>query len=530
MSDERQELAELEELDRLEKKAAGPAAPEDSFTEQAAKKFLDIGGTVGKAALQGAANVGEKIDRYTGAPIRSAVGALQEGQGLGGAASAYGKQFGAPSAQAPTGEQLMQKAGVSDKSFSVPLIKNPWGQTEQEKYIQTSPAELTGTAAQIALDPTTYIAPEALVGGASKAAEASSGVAPKVAEYLAKQAELRSAKAMTGQNVGAIRRMAKVTGRGAMDVERAEQNLRNVGRAGLESNEAGSPIVGWASKSSEMAPAAAGKAEFYGKKIGEVGAAVDATHPEGAVDFKSIADKITDYAATIPETETGKRIQNRLLEEAANFEKKGKTTFADAQAYKNQFQYKPQDQDALISNQDVTNKVRSIITKEMDNTAETVAKNPSAPAEVGKYGEYKQGYGAMKNAAEATSEQAKRELARGFISPSSTGTGLAAAMIYGGTHGGAGMGTVLAGATAAAANKLARERGSAFAARSMDALSKIAASTPDVLGRYKDMLEAAAKRTPEALMVTHHVLMNNDPKYRQIIEGASNGNSTNPTP
>lgn len=57
---------------------------------------------------QGAARL---ADSYTGAPVRAAIGAMGRGAS---ASEAYGNQFGENPEHAPTGEQLMEQAGVEN--------------------------------------------------------------------------------------------------------------------------------------------------------------------------------------------------------------------------------------------------------------------------------------------------------------------------------------------------------------------------------------------------------------------------------
>lgn len=75
-------------------------APEKSFKDK---------------ALDAAVYVGEKIDQYTGAPTRSAVNALVEGENP---LTAFKNQFGENPNLAPTGKQIAQKVGVPDTSLS----------------------------------------------------------------------------------------------------------------------------------------------------------------------------------------------------------------------------------------------------------------------------------------------------------------------------------------------------------------------------------------------------------------------------
>jgi hypothetical protein len=93
-------------------------------------------------------------------------------------------------------------------------------------------------------------------------------------------------------------------------------------------------------------------------------------------------------------------------------------------------------------------------------------------------------------------------------------TGLAAAVAGGGPS----ISSMLVAAVAGGANKIARERGSAFAARAAGSIADMVDSAPDKFSKWLPTLQQAAKRGAEGLSVSHHLLMNNDPEYRRMVE------------
>jgi hypothetical protein len=172
MSDE-----DLEKLrtNAIAKKTETVRAEEDS----------GILGTVAKAA--------RTYDSYTGAPVRAAIGAVQEGQGLMGAVRRAQETFGADTEQdtgsvkrAPTGKEIAERAGLSkDRTlFSLPLIGD------------VSPAGLAGLAVDVAADPTNLIPVGAVVRGAGAAVKGAGSVALKGAEKVV--APLRELAAVKG--------------------------------------------------------------------------------------------------------------------------------------------------------------------------------------------------------------------------------------------------------------------------------------------------------------------------------------------
>jgi hypothetical protein len=125
----------------------------------------------GRSALESAIEVGEFVDRYTGAPTRAAISKLQEGE-IVGSLEAFGEQFGEPSAKAPTGKEIAVKAGLSPKeTIDFPVLG------------KVSPAGIAGLGIDIAADPTNIIplgAAAKLTGRAGKkAGELALGLAKK---------------------------------------------------------------------------------------------------------------------------------------------------------------------------------------------------------------------------------------------------------------------------------------------------------------------------------------------------------------
>lgn len=83
------------------------------------------------------------VESVTGAPTRAAFHAAQKGQPV---AEAFGEQFGADPAFAPTGKQIATTAGVSDEpAFKLPVIG------------EVSPAGAAGLGLEMVLDPSVFI-------------------------------------------------------------------------------------------------------------------------------------------------------------------------------------------------------------------------------------------------------------------------------------------------------------------------------------------------------------------------------------
>lgn len=74
------------------------------------------------------------------------------------------------------------------------------------------------------------------------------------------------------------------------------------------------------------------------------------------------------------------------------------------------------------------------------------------------------------------------------------------------------------GTLAAAANKQFRERGSAFAARSLKTAATQLFNAPGRLQKYTPYLQQAAKGGMGSLSAAHRFLLNNDPGYGDLLE------------
>lgn len=111
---------------------------------------------------------GRFIDKFTGAPTRAAIGAIQEG---GNPFQAFGKQFGAEPELAPTGKEIAAKAGLStEESITIPGLRLPSlskGGMNFEK-VNVSPAGVAGLGIDVAADPTNLIPMGTILKGTAK--------------------------------------------------------------------------------------------------------------------------------------------------------------------------------------------------------------------------------------------------------------------------------------------------------------------------------------------------------------------------
>jgi hypothetical protein len=175
--------------------------------------------SLGDRALETVVEVGRFIDKYTGAPARSALSAAIDDQNP---ISAYVTQFGEDPEKAPTGKDIAKKVGVSDKPmFSLPVIGD------------VSPAGAVGFGVDVLADPTTVIPVGAIaktVGktGYTVAKEGAKATARGVIAGSAKAAELAGAvaKPIIGEKIVATTgKMTKGVAEGMQTTGRALSKL-----------------------------------------------------------------------------------------------------------------------------------------------------------------------------------------------------------------------------------------------------------------------------------------------------------------
>jgi hypothetical protein len=496
----------------------------DAYIEKSAKAATPqrLEKSSSRPILETLGNAFRTVDSYTGAPLRAGMQAFQRGESLSDVGKAAKSQFGENPDLAPTGEDILANAGVPrdftiqlpnggvPREFQTPDLKNV------KKEVSINPAAIGGFALESVTDPINYIPVGPLAKGAVKATEkAAEVVASPLANSFRKFAEQRAVKATTGESISALRKLTKTTLQDAGDIEKAERAISRVGSDVLDEGS-----IKALSTVEDIAPRLSESRKKYGAMIGEVGAQVDKINPK-SVDAKKIADKITDFANSIPGTSAGKRLQEKLIDEAANFETLGKMSFEDAQKFKNQFKFKPQDADALISNQDATNSIKRIISKEMDDAVEKVGGKELAE----KYATAKSKYDAFKSSSSAATDRVQKNLSNRFISPSDYGVGIGTGFLSSvGSEGSeeSKIKNIAIGALGAMGHKFLRTRGSSLSAVTANSISNTLKKSPDFVKKYGEVIAGAASKGPVVLNSTHRYLMQNNPDYKKEIEKNTN--------
>jgi hypothetical protein len=193
--------------------APGTAAPQGSGAPVRAKtteeklafiKTRAADPSVGPTGLLDAlAQVAKTVDSYTTAPVRAAIGAMQDGKNP---FPAYGHQFGEDPDNGPSGKQLAQKAGVSDR----PLIDA----SDDEIRFASGMSPIAGLAAKAMKN----ISRSGAAGFGIDVAADPTNLLPLVPFAKAGKG-LKAVVGVTGEAAGVV---GKAAGRGAMAVPGAQ--------------------------------------------------------------------------------------------------------------------------------------------------------------------------------------------------------------------------------------------------------------------------------------------------------------------
>jgi hypothetical protein len=320
----------------------------------------------------------------------------------------------------------------------------------------------------------------AIPGAAGLVSKGARKVAPEgVSNLLRQKARERATKAATGNQAKyaePLRRKGKIEERGKVLIDEGIMD--------------GSPAA------FEISERAAQRGKEVGKEIESILSKVDEIEP-GAVNSRTIADKILDYAAG-KEAPKNKAFVNKLMEEAGDFEAMGDIPMAEAQRLKRQYKWDDRDPAVQALGPEATNKVNRIISDALEESVERVEKKGGDDIKglLDQYKSAKNRYGHLAGAAESSEKLASRQDKNRTFSLSDylPGLGIAGTTGYGSQDTATGLGV---GAGAAMVNRALRRRGSAAAAkgfdRSADAVETLSKKTKlpqDILDQGRSSLAA----------------------------------------
>jgi hypothetical protein len=467
------------------------------WTEPAQRVRGVLGGLV-----EGVGAASEFVDKYTYAPIRAAIGANQR---MKDPVEAFAAQFGESPEYAPAAKDIAGMAGFSKE----PTIPTGLRKMNGDQF-KLSPAGLAGGVGGTLADPLTY------AGGIFEAAPAMvSRFAPKLGAALETRAASQAVKAATGGDVGSLRSALKTKRFGSKDPAVLAAREKRIGLDMLETDEAGGPVIKFGSRAEDIAPRLADKSEFYGTAIGKYDDAIDDAIPTGAFNSAGLADDLLAMAADVTPIGGGSAAQERLLQIAQDFQDHGPLTLGRArQLKKDMFPFNPASTDPAISNRSLNNSINQMIEHHIEATIDDWIGNADFPP----YGLAKSKYSSYTPMAQASTEK----VIKGKVNRSMSPTDYMATIGGGATMGAATQDPIVglvSAVAAGAANHVLRGRGNAAMAKSLHMLSKAATAGGKLAGsRFMQRLGQAAMRGNQALLGTHHLLMNNDDEYRDIIE------------
>lgn len=156
----------------------------------------------GQEVLEVAAEVGEFVDRFTGAPTRAAIGSLQDDiTRPDKAVGAFITQFGDDPRKAPTGKEIAAKTGLStDEYIEIPLLSRLVG--------DVSPAGVAGFAIDVVADPLSLL-PSGAISKGAKTVTRMTGKTIKGAGRYAIKGTVAAAKKAVPETVEQIARATK---------------------------------------------------------------------------------------------------------------------------------------------------------------------------------------------------------------------------------------------------------------------------------------------------------------------------------
>jgi len=323
--------------------------------------------------------------------------------------------------------------------------------------------------------------------GADRLGAALGGVAKSASGWLDDVAANRAFKAATG-NQGKVYQDAVKQGR-----------VTQVGNEILDSNtlrpiDVVNPLRTPAKAIAERAEEKAGRAWT---NIEKTFADIDQRVPN-AVDTTPVRDAALKRALQIESPNTEAEVAN-LLRQGGAFEKKGAVSLAETQRLKNTYPFNPQD----------PFNVSGTMKRGLMEAQEKAVERHAGAEALAQYKRDKQLYGSLVGAEKAAEGLATREAKNRTFSLTDNILGAAQLKLDPSSWPKA--------LATAVGNKALRERGSAAAAITADGLASVLKSAPQTFGKFAPELQRAAARSPEALEMTHTILLESEPAYRAIL-------------
>lgn len=281
---------------------------EQTFPQKLEQGIKDVGG----AAMQVIAPIGEAIDQYGGgAATRSAISALQRGES---GVDAFKQQYGEDPSLAPTGKQIVEEAGVTQRPIKeflpegINQFVDKYSGGAVKSFTELPVSSVAGFGVDVLADPTNLIPGKAVAGASSKIAKTVAKSAPitKITSKLDEFAKLRAAKSF-----GIFEKEAKQIIGKAQGLQ-AKKRLADFGKTMMDHG-----ITGPMPKSYEaLAERAIKQSDDVGKRLGEVIDEISKAADElasGSKDLPAIPGQAPPRVG-LNRAEIGKSLQEKLID------------------------------------------------------------------------------------------------------------------------------------------------------------------------------------------------------------------------
>lgn len=494
------EQAELEYLQRnLEQPKTGLTADEEAELELLQEELKSEDDE--QSFLS---QLSEGLDKYTGsASARSGVKALIEGKPFFEAVRQPFQDY----SKTPTGTDIASQLGFSQEPIvkaepieqPLKVIPRPGRQTfqaigKEKEIIQPieegaalgpSPAQIAGTATDIALDPSFA------VGKAAKGIKAASralGVTGKMAEVTKSAASklTRLSRKQAFKSAGAMLK----------DFRKQSDRVEELGKRLIDEDliKAGDDVK-------KIAQRAGDKLE----EVDEIAKGFRGQVSDNitTVDFNNITENIRKKVNASLSGKIGKKkaleLANDTLDEIAEI---GTGSFQEIIEKRREIDelinYGKRAQDLPI-NQKVYKTIRDSLNDQAENILKVAdAQNGTDLAK--QFRDINKRYSEIITIKDIADDKAAREAANRFLSLGDRITG-GAGIVTGAAAGGT-VGSVIGGAALAGAARLARTRGGSAAARFLNLTANAVNKAPDALGKYSNILIKASEASPERFAAT----------------------------
>lgn len=449
-------------------------ADSDWVDDQTDDWIDDVASTDDSGILDYIGRAASTVDSYTGAPVRSAVGAAQEGNNP---FSAYANQFGEDPGSAPSGKQLAMRAGLSDD----PLVQR---KNDLSGLSNLTPANMAGFALETVLDPMSLI-PAIGTGGkiVGRGLRATEEIAPAMSRSIKDFAEKAAVNA-TGATGKQAASFADDAGRQLLD--------RGIVRFG-DSQE----------RIAERAGSAVAQAN---KQIDQSLAALDATGKkvDGNAIYNEVRARIDSMKADPSKADIANLMEKELENLIASTDAKGTSDFGFLEAENIKRGYNRKAGNWMDPE-------KGIAGKELYQTWRGGVEAPAEaidPSLATKFKEGKETFGILapiQEAAERRAATTAQSPVGGFLDAASAAAGAAD-------------GGIIGGIVAPIARRVASPRISSSFAVGADKLGDLLKASPQAFGEFAPVLLEAEKRGPQGLAATHFILQQTRPEYRQTFQ------------